>query len=194
MWIYRCIYDWDGRKLKSERIYSEASITGSTHESSAQKNKIFKNTHSCTIDGYEVIYKYSLSKNGANIYKTVTVQFDDFLWDSGLNLYVASIRKHRNIYYVVVRNPSSSNEFSHAVIAVDSEKAVIIEELKEGVDWDLESFVYNNYPAAVYRMYESEKYYYETGKISFHKCAPSTMFISYVKKSVRNQIQEVDEN
>ena len=192
--IYRCIYDWDGRKLKSERIYSEASITGSTHESSAQKNKIFKNTHSCTIDGYEVIYKYSLSKNGANIYKTVTVQFDDFLWDSGLNLYVASIRKHRNIYYVVVRNPSSSNEFSHAVIAVDSEKAVIIEELKEGVDWDLESFVYNNYPAAVYRMYESEKYYYETGKISFHKCAPSTMFIPYVKKSVRNQIQEVDEN
>lgn len=80
---------------------------------------------------------------------------------------MASIRKHRNIYYVVVRNPSSSNEFSHAVIAVDSEKAVIIEELKEGVDWDLESFVYNNYPAAVYRMYESENTITKQGKYPF---------------------------
>lgn len=175
--VYRCIYDWEGRKLKSEMIYSVTSRTGSTYGSSAKEEKLFKSMYSCMIDGYEVIYKYSFNKDRSFDYMSVAVRFEDFFWDSGLNFYVASIRKHRNIYYVVVRNPCIYNEFSHAVIAVDSEKYVIIDELKDG-----------DYTAAPYGMHESE-----SGKISLDG-APSTMFIPYVKKSVRNQIQEVDVN
>lgn len=158
-------------------IYSVTSRTGSTYGSSAKEEKIFKSMYSCMIDGYEVIYKYSFNKDRSFDYMSVAVRFEDFFWDSGLNFYVASIRKHRNIYYVVVRNPCIYNEFSHAVIAVDSEKYVIIDELKDG-----------DYTAAPYGMHESE-----SGKISLDG-APSTMFIPYVKKSVRNQIQEVDVN
>lgn len=190
--LYQCIYDWDGQKLKCEKIYMDNSLSG--HADGVYNVTILQNNVSRFVDGYEVIYRYY--QHGHNIIMKASIQLDGFLWDSGLEIYVSSIRKHGEIYYVVVRNISSSNNFSHCVVAVSRERTVFIESLKEGITWNFESFQYMNYPVKVYSLYESERDYDSTKNISLHKCVPSTMFIPCLKSQERSQIMEneVDSN